>query len=48
MLKYTTPDIKSIDTEARTGNNIDRLELIAMGLDDLEYIEGECEVSSYG
>lgn len=48
MLKYTTPDVKSIDISARIGGNIDQLELLAYGLtvdnDEEEYanvIEGE-------
>jgi len=50
MLKYTVPDVKSIDISARIGGNMDQLELIAYGLthesedDDEEYssiIEGE-------
>ena len=42
MLKYTTPDVKSIDINNRIGGNIDKLELLAFGLDDLDnVIEGE-------
>jgi len=48
MLKYTTPEVKSIDISARIGGDMDELELIAHGLTvDLEedeystIIEGE-------
>ncbi len=39
MLKYTTPDVKSIDISARLSKGMDRLEMMAYGLDDLENIE---------
>lgn len=32
MLKYTTPDVKSIDIANRIGGNVDMLELMAYGL----------------
>ena len=36
MLKYTTPEVKSIDISARLSGGLDRLEMMAFGLDDLE------------
>lgn len=43
MLKYTVPDVKSIDISARLSGGLDKLELMAFGLDDLEdsIIDGE-------
>ena len=43
MLKYTTPDVKSIDINSRIGGNVDKLELLAFGLNDLEDVVGDAE-----
>ncbi len=36
LLKYMVPDVKSIDISTRLNKGLDRLELLAFGLDDLE------------